>query len=107
MTSIRIVVTQYGGPDVITVVEEECPRRYLGEVRVKVLAAGVSLPDVLAREGVHPETPRAPYTPWVSPHDRRRSYDDSSTGRVAGLKSRCLIGYAFHPECQWITNRLP
>jgi NADPH:quinone reductase-like Zn-dependent oxidoreductase len=27
-----------------------------------VLAAGVSLPDVLAREGVHPETPRVPYT---------------------------------------------
>jgi hypothetical protein len=25
-----------------------------GDVRVKVLAAGVSLPDVLAREGVHP-----------------------------------------------------
>jgi NADPH2:quinone reductase len=30
---------------------------------VKVLAAGVSLPDVLAREGVHPETPRLPFTP--------------------------------------------
>jgi NADPH2:quinone reductase len=30
---------------------------------VKVLVAGVSLPDVLAREGVHPETPRVPYTP--------------------------------------------
>jgi NADPH:quinone reductase len=28
-----------------------------------VLAAGVSLPDVLAREGIHPETPRVPYTP--------------------------------------------
>lgn len=34
-----------------------------GELRVKVLAAGVSLPDILAREGVHPETPRAPFTP--------------------------------------------
>ena len=28
-----------------------------------MLAAGVGLPDVLAREGVHPETPRVPYTP--------------------------------------------
>jgi NADPH2:quinone reductase len=27
------------------------------------LAAGVSLPDLLAREGTHPETPRVPYTP--------------------------------------------
>jgi NADPH:quinone reductase-like Zn-dependent oxidoreductase len=39
------------------------PAPRLGEVRVKVLAAGVSVPDVLAREGVHPETPRVPYTP--------------------------------------------
>jgi NADPH2:quinone reductase len=28
-----------------------------------VLAAGVSLPDVMMREGVHPETPRLPFTP--------------------------------------------
>ena len=32
-------------------------------MRVKVLAAGVGLPDALSREGVHPETPRVPYTP--------------------------------------------
>jgi NADPH2:quinone reductase len=34
-----------------------------GEVRVRVLAAGVALPDLLAREGVHPETPPVPFTP--------------------------------------------
>jgi NADPH2:quinone reductase len=28
-----------------------------------VLAAGVSLPDVMMREGMHPETPRLPFTP--------------------------------------------
>ena len=44
-------------------VEEECPEPKEGEVRVKVLAAGVSLPDVMMREGVHPETPRLPFTP--------------------------------------------
>jgi NADPH:quinone reductase-like Zn-dependent oxidoreductase len=59
----RVVVARYGGPEVITVIEEELPNPKAGEVRVKVLAAGVSLPDVLAREGVHPETPRVPYTP--------------------------------------------
>jgi NADPH2:quinone reductase len=59
----RVVITHYGGPDVITVIEEDVPTPQAGEVRVKVLAAGVSLPDVLAREGVHPETPRVPYTP--------------------------------------------
>jgi len=59
----RIVVTRYGGPDALQVVEEECPEPAPGQVRVKVLAAGVSLPDILAREGVHPETPRLPFTP--------------------------------------------
>src|SRR5215472_497224 len=59
----RIIVTHYGGPDTLQVVEEECPQPKDGEMRVRVLAAGVSLPDVLAREGVHPETPRVPYTP--------------------------------------------
>jgi NADPH2:quinone reductase len=59
----RILVTRYGGPEVVTLIEEEIPDPKPREVRVKVLAAGVSLPDVLAREGVHPETPRLPYTP--------------------------------------------
>src|ERR1051325_10779976 len=59
----RVVITHYGGPEVITVIEEDVPAPKAGDVRVKVLAAGVSLPDVLAREGVHPETPRVPYTP--------------------------------------------
>jgi len=56
-------VTQYGGPDVLQVIEEEAPEPQPGEVRVRVLAAGVALPDILAREGVHPETPPAPFTP--------------------------------------------
>jgi NADPH:quinone reductase-like Zn-dependent oxidoreductase len=59
----RVVITHYGGPEVITVIEEDIPAPEAENVRVKVLAAGVSLPDVLAREGVHPETPRVPYTP--------------------------------------------
>ena len=59
----RIVVSHYGGPEEIRVVEEECPEPKQGEVRVKVQAAGVSLPDVMMREGIHPETPRLPFTP--------------------------------------------
>jgi len=59
----RIIVTHYGGPDALRVVEEECPEPKDGETQVRVLAAGVSLPDVMAREGIHPETPPVPYTP--------------------------------------------
>jgi NADPH:quinone reductase-like Zn-dependent oxidoreductase len=59
----RIIVTHYGGLDALRVVEEECPEPKEGEVRVRVLAAGVSLPDVMMREGIHPETPPLPFTP--------------------------------------------
>ena len=44
MRHSRIIVTHYGGPDAIRVVEEECPEPKHGEVRVRVLAAGVALP---------------------------------------------------------------
>jgi NADPH2:quinone reductase len=59
----RILVNRYGGPDVLQVLEEDCPEPKHGEVRVRVLAAGVSLPDVMMREGIHPDTPPLPCTP--------------------------------------------
>jgi NADPH2:quinone reductase len=63
MRHTRIIVTHYGGPDELHVAEEECPEPKPGEVRVSVQAAGVSLPDVMMREGIHPETPPVPFTP--------------------------------------------
>lgn len=63
MRHTRIVVSRYGGPEELQPVEEDCPDPKPGDVRVKVLAAGVALPDVMAREGIHPETPRVPFTP--------------------------------------------
>lgn len=63
MKQTRIVVSHYGGPDELRVVEEDCPEPKPGEARVRVLAAGVALPDVMMREGIHPETPALPFTP--------------------------------------------
>src|SRR5215204_350452 len=47
----RVVVGHYGGPEVLQVVEEDDPRPGPGEVRVRVLAAGVSFSDALLRSG--------------------------------------------------------
>lgn len=63
MKHSRVIVTRYGGPDVLRVIEAECPEPRRGEARVRVLAVGVSLPDLMMREGVHPETPALPFTP--------------------------------------------
>jgi Alcohol dehydrogenase GroES-like domain len=88
MRHTRVVVSHYGGPEVITVIEEDIPIPNADEVRVKVLAAGVSLPDVLAREGVHPETPRVPYTPgWDlvgTVEGARRAHEMLGEGGVLG-----------------------
>ena len=60
----RVVVDHFGGPEVLKMVEEEDPRPGPGEVRVKVLAAGVSFTDAQLRAGTYlPGAPKPPFTP--------------------------------------------
>jgi NADPH2:quinone reductase len=59
----RVVVEEYGGPDVLKVVDAEAPRPGEGEVLVKVLAAGVSFTDALIRAGTYLGGPKPPFTP--------------------------------------------
>ena len=59
----RVVVSRHGGPNVLQLVEEDIPEPQAGEVRVKVLAAGVSAYDLMfRRSGTLPGTPRVPFT---------------------------------------------
>src|SRR5687768_2490595 len=59
----RVVVDHFGGPEVLRVVEEDAPRPGRGEVRVRVLAAGVSFTDALIRAGTYLGGPKPPFTP--------------------------------------------
>ncbi|HEX6459088.1 MAG TPA: medium chain dehydrogenase/reductase family protein [Thermoleophilaceae bacterium] len=59
----RVVVEQFGGPEVLKVIEEASPRPKPGEVRVKVLAAGVSFTDAQIRAGTYLGGPKPPFTP--------------------------------------------
>jgi NADPH:quinone reductase-like Zn-dependent oxidoreductase len=87
MKHTRIIVNHYGGPEELRVIEEECPAPKYGEVRVRILAAGVSLPDVMMREGIHPETPRLPFTPgW----DLLGVVDRLGDG-VSGIEPRQMV----------------
>ena len=93
----RVIVTHYGGPDALRVVEEECPEPKNGEVRVSVLAAGVSLPDIMAREGVHPETPRCPSRRggtwlawWIG--SATASLESNQASSLPRCRSRCVRG---------------
>jgi NADPH:quinone reductase len=59
----RVVVDHFGGPEVLRVVEEGDPRPGPGEVRVRVLAAGVSYTDAMLRAGSYLGVPNPPFTP--------------------------------------------
>ena len=62
----HIVIPRFGGPENLLLAEDEIFEPRANEVRVKVLAAGVSFTDILMRKGVHPESwnlGRTPFTP--------------------------------------------
>ena len=59
----RVVVDHFGGPEVLRVVEEDDPRPAVGEVAVRVLAAGVSFTDSQLRAGTYLGVPKPPFTP--------------------------------------------
>ena len=59
----RVLVDHFGGPDVLRVIEDANPRPGPGEVRVKLLAAGVSFTDSLLRAGTYLGVPKPPFTP--------------------------------------------
>ncbi|MGZ4453568.1 MAG: medium chain dehydrogenase/reductase family protein [Nocardioides sp.] len=59
----RVLVEEYGGPEVLKVVDDEDPRPAPGEVRVRVLASGVSFTDAQIRAGTYIGGPKPPFTP--------------------------------------------
>jgi NADPH:quinone reductase-like Zn-dependent oxidoreductase len=62
----RVVVDHFGGPEVLRVVEDTDPRPGPREVRVRVLAAGVSFTDAQLRAGTYLGVPKPPFTPGCS-----------------------------------------
>src|SRR5204862_2470557 len=59
----RVVGHHFGGREVLTVIDDEAPRPGPGEVRVRVLAAGVSYTDAMLRAGSYLGVPNPPFTP--------------------------------------------
>jgi len=56
----RVIITDFGGPEVLKVIEEPAlPEPKHGEVRVKVLAAGADFTDAMIRKGMFPMLKRS------------------------------------------------
>ena len=62
---LAIEISRPGGPDVLVPVERPKPELALGEVLIKVEAAGVNRPDVMQRMGHYPPPPGASDVPGL------------------------------------------
>ena len=56
-----VVVTHFGGPEVLEVREVAVPEPGPGQVRIQVKAAGMNYADIMQREGLYPGGPKAPF----------------------------------------------
>ena len=61
MSYKRVVITEFGGAEVLKLIEEtELPEPKPGEVRVKVLATSAAFTDVMIRKGQYPDVKEKP-----------------------------------------------
>jgi NADPH:quinone reductase len=63
MPNTRVVITAHGGPEVLSIIQEDLPEPRAGEVRLRILVTGVAFADVLMRYGMYPNTPPLPFSP--------------------------------------------
>ena len=88
----RIVASKAGGPEVLHLMEEARPQPREGEVRVRVLAAGVSAYDVMVRRSrIMP--PRPPFTPGVDIVGTVDELGEGVIGFGLGQPVAALLGF--------------
>ncbi len=59
----RIIIPKYGNPEVLELIEDDCPEPARGQVRLRMRATGVAFADLLMRRGAYPGAPRPPFSP--------------------------------------------
>jgi NADPH2:quinone reductase len=94
----RIVVPRYGGPGVMTLVEEPIPEPRPREIRVRIIAAGVGYPDVLIREGTYPGGPRPPFTPGYEFIGTVDKLGAGASGFEPGQRVGAITVYGSHAD---------
>jgi NADPH:quinone reductase-like Zn-dependent oxidoreductase len=98
-------ISRFGGPEVLEVAEESTiPEPGVGEVRIKVLAAGTGFTDTMIRRGRYPDF-RGPL-PFTPGYEIVGTVDKTGAGVVAPLGGQmvadlCVVGgyaqYAIRP----------
>ena len=105
MTWQKILISQFGGPEVLDLIEESAiPEPGPGEVRIKVLAAGTGFTDIFIRRGRYPDY-KGPL-PFIPGYDIVGLVDKVGPGVASPLEGQmvadlCVVGgytqYAIRP----------
>jgi putative PIG3 family NAD(P)H quinone oxidoreductase len=93
-----VVVSEPGGPDVLTVAEVPDPVAAPGEVVVDVVGAGVNRADLMQREGFYPPPPGAPPYPGLECSGRVVALGPGTDGWRAGDEVCALLGGGGYAE---------
>ena len=56
----QIVITDHGGPEKLKIQESPDPTPGDGALRIRVKASGINFADILARQGLYPDSPKIP-----------------------------------------------
>lgn len=101
----RVVVTKRGGPEVFQIDEQDLRDPSPGEVRIKILATPVCLPDVQSRYGQSPFPPKVPFTPGYAVFGvvdaigpKKRPSNPTTAGISVGDQVAALTVYGGYAE---------
>jgi len=92
-----VVITQFGGPEVLRLEEVPDPVPEPGEVVIDIAAAGVNRADLMQRQGFYPPPPGAPPYPGLECSGQISALGPGVTGWQAGDQVCALLsggGYA-------------
>ena len=84
----QIVITKKGGPEVLSVQEREDRPPGVGEVALRVRAAGINFADIMARKGLYPDAPKPP---CVVGYEVSGIVEEVGDGVAPGLQGKAVL----------------
>ena len=91
-------ITRYGGPEVLEVREQPDPSPGPGQVRVRVRAAGLNFSDMMARQHLYPDAPKAPCVVGYEAAGVIDAVGEGVASRVVGERVLALIRFGAHAD---------
>ncbi|HXU63975.1 MAG TPA: NAD(P)H-quinone oxidoreductase [Polyangia bacterium] len=101
-----IVISRFGGPEVLELRDRQAPPPGRGEVRVRIRAAAVNRADLLQRAGHYPAPPDAtPDVPGLEFAGELEALGDGVTGAAPGQRVLGLCGGGAYAEAITVPAR--